>query len=171
MLRPRTETKVKGQDKVDRLRRELARYPKAYVSVGIHEDAGKYQSGDVTVIEVALWNEFGTKDVPERSYFRSTLEENAAKIESWRAEMLDNIVHRGWTVEKALEAVGLRIQVLLQNKVKSDVPPPYGTGTHGNTPRDVERAQDAKRRRWGSSRTLIASGLMLRSITFRVVLA
>lgn len=134
----------------------------SYVSIGIHNDAGSYTEGKnpPEVYEVALWNEFGTdRGVPERSFIRSTIDENEGLFQSWRQEMIVNILEKNWTLEKALSAIGFRIQTLVQNKIKSNVPPP-------NAPSTVaEKARDGV-----APNTLIHTGLMLRSVTFKVFL-
>lgn len=141
----------------------------SYVTIGIHEDAGKYTKGanPPSVIDVALWNEFGTDKIPERSYFRATLEANASKIEVFRDEMCKRVLLNGWTQERALEAIGLYVQTLIQAKIRSNVPPAYGTGK-GNSPATIAAAQEAKIKRVGHSRTLEESDLLLRSVTFKV---
>lgn len=132
---------------------------RAYVTIGVHEDAGSYTKGDnpPTVVEVALWNEYGTTRTPERSFFRSTIDENASLLNQWREEVMGNILFKQWTVYHALETIGFRVQTLIQNKIKSHVPPP-------NAPSTIED----KQRRGVAPETLIDSGLMLRSVTFQV---
>lgn len=151
------ETKVRGQEKVDRLLAEVHHLKTAYVTIGIHKDAGKYEDG-TDVVEVALWNEFGTRNIPERSFFRSTMDENVSKINAWREAAVDKIL-RGGSVEEALRDIGFKIMVLIQNKIKSNVPPPLAPST--------VRAKEEKGR---PPVTLIDSGLMLRSVSFRVVM-
>lgn len=158
MIHSKIHTKVKGQERVDRIRKVLAQYKEAFVSVGIHEDAGVYPgSNPPSVVEVALWNEFGTETSPERSWLRSTIDQNAGKINEWREEMIGNILEKGWTVQKALETIGFRIQLLLQNKIKSNVPPPLAPSTA-----NYKQAQGRP------VVTLIDTGLMLRSVTYKV---
>jgi hypothetical protein len=106
---------------------------------------------------VALWNEFGTRFAPERSFIRSALHENKSKINKWRGELIQNMVTKGWSMDKALTAMGLRIQFLIQNKIKSNVPPPLAASTARQ-----------KRRKGLAEVTLIDSGLLLRSIKFKV---
>lgn len=173
LIKSRAKTVVKGQEKMDALRKVLSQYKEAYVTVGIHSDAGKYTDGTnpPEVYEVALWNEFGTADVPERSWFRSTLNENESKINQWREEMIDNILFKNWTIQKALDAIGIRLVILFQNKIKSNVPPEYGTGKHGNSSEVIAQRQAAKAKETGGNiNTLINTGLMLRSVTSRTVL-
>lgn len=159
MIVAKVSIKDSGKFWFKKLAKRLEGFDKAYVTVGVHEDAGSYPGGSPTVAEVALWNEFGTRYIPERSFLRSTIDENSALIDRWREEAISKIIAGKWSVEKALEALGFRVQVLVQNKIRSNVPPP-------NAPATV--AQKAK---YGvPPQTLINTGLMLRSVAYRVVL-
>lgn len=170
MIKSKFSTTVKGQDKVDKLMKVLKAYSNAYVTVGIHEDAGMYSKGEASVVEVALWNEFGTQSVPERSWMRSTMDEIAPQLNRMRDQMIDNILGKGWSVEKALGFMGFFIQNKLQNKIKSNVGPAYGTGKKPNSADEIGVLQEYKREKFGHANTLRASELMLRSVTFKVVL-
>lgn len=163
------KTETKGQENVDRIMQEIQKLKGSYVTIGFYEDAGKYPGGQ-SVVEVALWNEFGTSTSPERSFFRSAVDENMSQLNAWREDFLNRIVRGEMTVEKALETVGMRIQIMIQNKIKSNVPPPYGTGM-GNPPERVLELQEAKRRKGYSTETLRATELMLRSVTYKVHMA
>lgn len=130
----------------------------SFVSIGFHEGAGHYPGNDAPdVVEVALWNEFGTRTTPERSFIRSAIDEHEGLLNEWRQEMLYNMVFKLWPLRKALETMGFRIQVLIQNKIKSNVPPPNADST-----------LDAKKKKGVPGVTLIDSGLMLRSVTYQV---
>ncbi len=132
---------------------------KSYVVIGVNEGAGSYPGPNPPLVaQVALWNEFGTATIPERSFLRSAMDDNATLIEKWRLEVIENIIFKGWTIQKALEAMGFRIQTLIQNKIKSDVPPPNAASTKA-----------AKSRAGVADQTLINTGLLLRSITYKVV--
>jgi hypothetical protein len=151
------KTSVTGDKQFKELLEKLRKYKTASVTIGIHEDAGQYTDGSTSVAEVALWNEFGTRNIPERSFLRSAIDDNASKINAWREEAIENIMEKGWTVQKALEMVGLRIQILIQNKIKSNVPPPNAPST-----------AKAKLKEGQAPSTLIATGLMVRSVTYKV---
>lgn len=139
----------------------LDRLQKGSVTVGVQDDAGYYETSSggqgPLVAEVALWNEFGTSTSPERSFLRSAIDDNASELNAYREELLANIIFKGWTIEKALEALGIRIQFLIQNKIKSNIPPPLSASTIAS-----------KKRKGVAPVTLIDSGLMLRSITYKV---
>lgn len=128
----------------------------AFVTVGVHENAGTYQNG-VSVGEVALWNEFGTENIPERSFVRSTYDENEAKIAQWTAELLAEVSIGLISMTKALETLGFRYQVLIQNKITSGPPP-------ANAPATLA----AKQRAGVGSTPLNWTKLLLRSIGYKV---
>lgn len=167
IIKPKITTTVK-KDESKKLLAIIQQTKGAYVTVGVHEDAGKYPEGP-SVVEVALWNEFGTRTAPERSFFRSALDENEGKINEWREEAISNMLTKGWTVKQALEMMGFRLQTLIQNKIKSNVPPPNAPSTIiAKTRSGVLPKSGLAGGREGQTSTLIDSGLMLRSITYKV---
>ena len=160
MLKPEIEFDNKFPEEIKKqLEKKLKKINSAYVTIGVHEGAGTYSknSENPTVAQVALWNEFGTQHIPQRSFIRSALNENLDKINQWREEAVNQILSDEITVEKALESIGFRIQILIQNKIKSNVPPPNAASTLAR-----------KYKEGVASNTLIETGLLLRSITYKV---
>lgn len=156
-------TTTKGQEKVDKFLRDIKNAATSYVTIGLHAEAGTYPAGkdgeSVTVAEVGLWNEFGTKTSPERSWMRSAIDEGQPQIEAWRNELMGKVMDGSMNLEMALNAMGFRIMTLIQNKIKSNVPPPNAAST-----------LVAKERHGVAPNTLIDTGLMLRSVTYKVVI-
>lgn len=159
MISAKTKTTVKGQEGFDRLRRVLTQYKNAYVTIGVHEGAGEYQSG-ISVVQVALFNEYGTERSPARSFIASTIDDKEAEINEIRDKAIDAILEGKMDIDKALQMIGFRIQTLIQNKIKSNVPPPNAPSTL------KQKAKDGV-----GSATLIHTGLLLRSITYKVTLS
>jgi len=159
MIKASAKTEVKGDKEFDKFVQQMKKIKDGYVSIGVHEGAGHYTEGNhpPEVYQVALWNEFGTERSPSRSFIRSTMDENADKINQWREEMLENIAEKGWDIEKALDAMGFRIAQLIRNKIMSNVPPP-------NAPSTIA----AKEAKGEPTVTLRATELLLRSITWEV---
>ena len=110
----------------------------AYVTVGFHEGAGEYtdkRHAGVSVVQVALWNEFGADlpksgshrlwgsttvgQIPERSFIRSTIDENIDKINQWRVEIITAMIFKGLSIQQGLESLGVKVQLLIQRKIKS----------------------------------------------------
>jgi hypothetical protein len=156
VIKPVISFREKDSKEIKNLLKHLPSMKGAYVSIGFHSDAGSYESG-IDVVEVALFNEYGTSTTPARSFIRSTLDENEEKINNWRVEALQNIMSKGWGADQALSMIGTRVQILIQNKIKSNPPPPLAESTVAQKLRDGVPAV-----------TLINTGLMLRSVTFKV---
>jgi hypothetical protein len=152
-------TVVKNDKSAD-LFKKISQIKKGFVTIGVHEGAGSYPEGGPTVMQVALWNEFGTEDgIPERSFFRSAIDDNREILNKYKDELLTNIFDKNWPVEKALKALGFRIQILVQNKIRSNIPPPNALST-----------LEMKKYEGQGQKTLVATGLLLRSITYKVKL-
>lgn len=157
-------------DSIKMLGKRIKGLEGAFVTIGVHEDAGKYTDGPnpPTVVEVALWNEFGTEHIPERSFLRSAIDDNEGTINQWRTEALNKILSGDWPVSKGLEMIGFRVQQLIQNKIKSSVPPPNAPSTVAA--KQASGVLPGSLPAGGSTGTLIDTGLLLRSISFRVQL-
>ena len=162
MIKSKVSTRVRSETiDVKQFLTNLKGAKESFVTIGLHEDAGQYTGAknNPSVVEVGLWNEFGTEKSPERSFIRSTIDENQSLINNWRDEAINNMIIKGWTLGKALEMMGFRIQVLIQNKIKSNMPPPLAKST-----------AEAKISHGLAPVTLIDTGLMLRSVTYKVEL-
>lgn len=160
MVKPKISVEFKNTAVMDRLLKELPKMKKAYVSVGVHSDAEPYADG-AEVAQVALWNEFGTKKTPQRSFIRAAINEHIDQINIWREEALVNIIENGWSVKKSMDGLGYKIVVLIQNKIKSNVPPP-------NKPSTRKHKQSEASTNW--NRTLMDTEHMLQSMSFHTVM-
>lgn len=126
--------------------------------VGILEAAGNHQttgdSGEVlTVAAVAAVHEFGSVNVPERSFLRAGLDEGRATIADGITTLTGRVVD-GMAPRVAVGRLGLLGQREVQRKL-----------TDGPFTPLAERTILEK----GSSRPLIDTGQMRRAVTFEVV--
>lgn len=118
------------------------------VSVGVHPDAGTYDDG-TPVAEAAALNEFGSEGglIPERSFLRSTLDENQSRY----ARALEKAVDRsldGVPLNVALLPLGQQVVSDVQRKIESGVGPPNAPSTiakkgHGDTLQDTGLLHDS----------------------------
>lgn len=168
MIRAKTKTTRKGPDWHRRLKAAAEQMDGSYVEIGVTQEAGNYPDGE-SVAMVAAVNEFGYEGtgrdgrriaIPERSFLRAAVRVNAKAINAWRDQVLGNVVGHGWDAHKALTSMGTFIQILVQNMIKSNVPPP-------NSPSTLRY----KARHHMGNKTLQELGvsLLLRSISHRVV--
>lgn len=142
----------------EKLMRELQRAKNSYVTIGLHEDAGTYDDG-TSIVDVGFWNEFGTVNAPQRSFIRETIDENLNQIDTWREIAINNVIDGKWTTYESLQFIGKNIKKLIEDKIKSNVPPP-------NAPSVAQRKADEGK----PASTLMDSQAMLHAIAFKVVL-
>lgn len=117
------------------------------LEIGFFESA-KYPSG-VYVAQVARWQEFGTLKIPMRPFFRNAIQKN---IKKWYAT-LQNAIKQDNTANKAFSVVGeLARADIIQSITELRSPP--------NAPATTKQK--------GSSNPLINTGLMRRSVTYKV---
>lgn len=160
MIKPKISWKFKNSELMDHLLKEFPKMKGSYVTVGFYAGT-KYDDG-TDVVEVALWNEFGTKNTPQRSFIRSAVDENIEKINSWREQALIEIVEHKKSVKSALDGLGFKLVTLVQNKIKSNVPPPLAESTREGKQREGST-------NW--NRTLMDTETMLNSVTSQTVMA
>lgn len=128
---------------------------KPFVKFGILASIGskkKKNSKKLTVLEVGVYNEFGTNRIPSRPFIRTTYDENKEKY----FLRLKTIMSESLNANGALEMVGLEAVSDTKNLIKK---------THGswapNSPATIRRKK--------SDKPLIDTGQLLNSIQHKVV--
>lgn len=107
----------------------------------------------LTVLEVAIMNEFGTDTIPERSFIRAWVDLEGDEARKWMRALIKQVIRGAITKEVALERFGQKVQGSIQARIADGIPPP-------NAPATVERK--------GSSTPLIDTGQLRSSITYKV---
>lgn len=141
---------------MQRIKKEFASLGKHEVTVGVHgKDATGYaeQEEQLTTAQVAFWNEFGTKTIPERSFLRSTVAENESKYIKLDERLIGLIIDGKLDTKQASEVLGQQVKKDVQQKIVDLHTPP-------NSPKTIA----AK----GSSNPLIDTGQMRQSIDYVV---
>lgn len=110
------------------------------------------EDGKATVGDVATWAEFGIGQ-PERSWCRGWVDENEKKAQALAHVAAERVAH-GMPVDKAAEAMGLKIAAGMQERIANRIEPP-------NAPSTIAHK--------GSSTPLVNNGQFRSSIAPRVV--
>ena len=108
-------------------------------------------NGGQSIAEYGAYNEYGTGDIPERSFMRTSFDENNRRISQDIATQYDLVKQGKKTVYAALGMVGLRHEADIKTKIGSNIQP-------ANSPITIARK--------GSSRTLIDTGAMLAAVRY-----
>lgn len=125
------------------------------ISIGIHKSAGSHDNSDLTVAQVAAYNEFGARGVPERSFMRSTMRENRIEYTLIISRIIKRISSgSGGNYKNAMGKVGMRIQNDIQRKIVDIKTPPNAQST-------IDRKK--------SSNPLIDTGQMVNSVRWEYV--
>lgn len=118
------------------------------VQVGIFD-------GEVALI--AMVHEFGSpaRNIPERSFIRSTMRDREADISAFVGRLIAACIERRITVANAKALLGMFLVNAIKFKISggSSIPPPLATAT-------IIRK--------GSARALVDTGRMVNSITWRL---
>ena len=120
------------------------------VVVGVRSDGG---SPDIA--DIAFWNEFGTDDghVPERSFLRSTMDENRDAYARLMTAAVKKVT-KGAKTRNAYRVVGRRIVFDVQRKISHGVAPP-------NAPSTIAKK--------GSATPLLDTGALRSAVDFEVI--
>lgn len=160
---------------------------KSVVRVGVLDEGAGAETepgGDLTVAEIAAVLEFGTEDgrIPERSFVRSTFDEQRTTLEALAARLLQAVVFHGLPEDVALGQLGALLASAIKAKVTSGqgVPPPNAPSTMlakantGRTSKFFRRPARnlgqalAQAGALAAVKTLIDTGRMLGAITWSV---
>lgn len=138
---------------LEKIKKTLLALKNKELQVGIFEDSGVNEDTGRRIVDYAIANEYGTSKIPERPFMRSTADE---KQENWSALMdkiVEGVTKGDFEVERKIGLVGEQMVNDIKEKISSNVPPPLNPATI---------------KRKGSSRTLIDTGNMRNSITFKI---
>lgn len=112
------------------------------------------ESADAETIIAAASNEFGTERIPERSFLRSTVDENAGAYMLDLAEAIVSVAEgKGSNLTTVLKKTGQRVSDDVKKKIVAL-----------DTPANAESTISQK----GSDNPLIDTGRLLQSITYKV---
>lgn len=122
---------------------------KGSITVGVHAQEGNASyPGGTTVLDVAIWNEFGTDRIPARSFIRAWYSEQGDEVKA----LMVKLAHTSKNADQMWEKLGLYCVGQIQKRIADGVPPPNA---------------DSTVRQKGSSTPLIDTGQLRTSITFR----
>ncbi len=123
------------------------------VKVGIQSDAGSHEG--TSILDIAIFNELGTEDIPARPFVRTFAEKNARTLGTAMDRVADK-VSQGGTVDGALEALGQFAE--RQQKAQVINSPAWAAP---NAPSTVKKK--------GSAKPLIDHGVMLNAIRWEKI--
>lgn len=122
------------------------------LKVGVLPSAGRNSDG-VDLVDVAVWNEFGTRHIPSRPFMRVAADKNENKWNRYAERCVDAALKNRANINNAV--------CLLGEQIKSDVQRVFGSGEFA-----PNKASTIRRK--GSSKPLIDHGDLRRSIGYMI---
>ena len=101
------------------------------VDVGILVNK-KYPDSSSKLAEVAATNEFGSENVPERSFIRATLSKHRGSIKALQASLLKRIISGKLSRNRALEQLGAYVKKLIKQAILDMDTPSNAAATIAN---------------------------------------
>jgi hypothetical protein len=139
-----------NMSRVERLFDDLRRYA---LLIGI------FGEDDSEMVQIAIWNEFGTSKIPERSFLRAGFDANQSRIEQICEMALDEVLEgvdgsSQFDVASMYDQIGLQVADIIREYLTDLRSPP-------NAPSTIKLK--------GSSNPLIDTGHLRSSIVWKVV--
>lgn len=123
------------------------------VSVGVFSDAGKAEDGKTDLAAVAIYNEYGTKNIPKRPFMRIATDEKEKAWNNMTEKLVGMVIDGSIGSDQSLELLG--------NKAVGDVQEVIGSNKLArNAPGTIKQK--------GSSSPLIDTGRLRQSIKFKI---
>lgn len=144
---------------LDDILKEIKKLSKLQLLIGVQEgsitsrETKGYNTRDagINVAGYAAQNEFGTNEIPQRSFMRSSFDENLTRIESFITLKYGQVIDGNISARDAVGLVGQAMTGTIQRKIRQITFPPNSALTIA---------------RKGSSKPLIDFGQMIASIRY-----
>ena len=98
--------------------------------MGVHaSEANMTHSEGTSVGDIATWMEFGTANVPQRSFVRAWFDERQAFITSTLRTQMQQVVAGKRPIEQAAERVAQAFEGDVKQRILRNIPPPLKPAT------------------------------------------
>jgi len=148
-----------------RVRKDMKKINKSFVTIGIHASASPYklELGTIPVYVVAACHEFGTQKIPERSFMRSTVDREREKWWKLIEKLIDSITKGKVKPEDALNIVGIEVMEAIHETINNFL--------KYFPQKDISPARiKQKKREFAARRPLVATYHMRDSILYKVTI-
>lgn len=125
---------------------------KARVKVGVQADAGVHSESGESLVDIGIWNEYGTAHIPSRPFIRQTFEDNQQALAQYLGRVVENVA-KGDDLVQELSKLGQWYQDKQKNTLKSYPWTPNAPST---------------RKRKKSSKPLVDTSQLVNSIRYKV---
>ena len=142
----------KGFKNINKLLKELN---KVKLKVGVLSDAGVNSKTREYIADYAYYNEYGSVDIPVRSFMASTADEQKENWSNSMSKAYDEIIKdEGKGLDYHLSRIGEQVRADIVLKISSNI-----------APKNAQSTIDKKK----SDRTLVDTGILKQSIKYEII--
>ena len=127
--------------------------------LGIDGDL-KGDNPKTTILEYAVYNEFGTKHIPPRPFMRNAIESNSQAISNYIEARVNDILEGQITGRKALMQIGEYIRGLIIQSI--------ATATNWAEPLSSKTLKTKFKKGSNNNKTLIEDRFLIKSIRYQI---
>ncbi|MFR8991269.1 MAG: HK97-gp10 family putative phage morphogenesis protein [Fusobacterium sp.] len=127
--------------------------------LGIDGDL-KGDNSKTTILEYAVYNEFGTKHIPPRPFMRNAIESNSQAISNYIEARVNDILEGQITGRKALMQIGEYIRGLIIQSI--------ATATNWAEPLSPKTLKAKLKEGSNNDKTLIEDRFLIKSIRYQI---
>lgn len=155
-------------DSTGRITAGLRKLEKMKVTIGVHGDTGTYGTGGESVAEVAATQEFGSGNIPERSFLRAGIDQSYQTIGPDLIEQIQGMIaNTGPTPTSIAKRGGVLILGAVRQVIADRIAPELAESTKQK--RDEKGGNSVGvASNVGAYTPLVDTGQLWQSLTFKV---
>lgn len=135
--------------KLKKIMNEIKKLNSSFTVIGLFSNEHEESENNLTVADIGFFNEYGTKDIPERPFIRNWFDSNLSKIKKEAEKLFKRVIDGKLSPEKALSILGEWAKGEIQKSITN-------LKTPVNAPSTISKK--------GSTNPLIDTGIMRSSI-------
>ena len=128
--------------------------------LGIDKDL-KGDNSKTTILEYAVYNEFGTKHIPPRPFMRNAIEKNSRTIEKYIEAKINEVLEGKITGRQALMQLGEYTRGIIIQSI--------ATATSWAVPLDPKTLKEKLKRGSNNNKTLIEDRFLIKAIRYQII--
>lgn len=141
--------------------KEIQYFTTHTVEIGILAiDKSEKGKGKATILEYAIYNEYGTKHIPARPFMRNAIESNTKEIQVYIESVSSNVIQGQISGRQGLIQIGEYIRGLIMKSIK--------TATDWATPLAKKTLKAKLKKGALNNKTLIDEPFLIKSIRYQI---
>lgn len=128
------ERKSKERDYMGRLNERISKVPSIAIGFpySLRTNSSAREKNGASVIDVAIWNNFGTEKIPERRFMEASSKAIPEETKDIRIKLAKAIYRGNYPMEQAMDIIGAKAVMVMRKIINDwDSPPNAPITVHG----------------------------------------